>query len=74
VKAADKKRVVAEFLAKCNRYADAELTKCRGQLATATGVDALAMQDKILHWTAYRTFNEHALRELDRGELDDWFT
>ena len=31
------------------------------------------MQDKIGHWTAYRAFNEHALDELARGELDDWF-
>ncbi len=34
---------------------------------------ALTIQDKIGHWTAYRAFNEHALGEIDRGELDDWF-
>lgn len=72
--AAAKKAVVADFLARCNRYADAQLDKYRAQLAAASAVDALAVQDKIGHWTAYRTFNVHALAELARGELDDWFS
>jgi hypothetical protein len=71
--AAAKKAVVADFLTRCNRYADGQLDKYRGQLATASSVEALAVQDKIGHWTAYRAFNEHALGELARGELDDWF-
>ena len=69
-----KKAVVADFLAKCNRYADGQLDKYRGQLAQAPPSETLALQDKIGHWTAYRAFNEHALAELTRGELDDWFT
>lgn len=71
--AAAKKAVVADFLARCNRYAEGQLAKYREQLATASSGDALAVQDKIGHWTAYRAFNEHALDELGRGELDDWF-
>ena len=71
--AAAKKAVVADFLTRCNRYAAGQLDKCRGQLATASPVEALAVQDKIGHWTAYRAFNEHALAERARGELDDWF-
>jgi hypothetical protein len=70
---AAKKAVVADFLAKCNRYADGQLAKYRVELAAASGSEALALQDKIGHWTAYRAFNEHALAELARGELDDWF-
>lgn len=70
---AAKKAVVADFLAHCNRYAEAELDKYRKQLVAASGREALAVQDKIGHWTAYRAFNEHALAELARGELDDWF-
>jgi hypothetical protein len=70
---AAKKAVVADFLAKCNRYADGQLDKYRGQLAAAAPSEALALQDKIGHWTTYRAFNEHALDELARGELDDWF-
>ena len=70
---AAKKAVVADFLTRCNAYADAELRKHREQLAAASAREALAVQDKIGHWTAYRAFNEHALAELARGELDDWF-
>jgi hypothetical protein len=71
---AAKKAVVADFLARCNRYADGQLDKYRAELAVAPPADALVVQDKIGHWTAYRSFNEHALQELARGELDDWFT
>jgi hypothetical protein len=72
--AAAKKAVVADFLARCNRYADGQLDKYRAELAAASPAEALLVQDKIGHWTAYRSFNEHALQELGRGELDDWFT
>jgi hypothetical protein len=68
-----KKAVVADFLARCNRYADGQLDKYRAQLAAASVAEAVAVQDKIGHWTAYRAFNAHALGELTRGELDDWF-
>ena len=76
---ATKKTIVADFLARCNRYADGQLQKYREQLSGAsgatgaTGAEALAIQDKIGHWTAYRAFNEHALGELAGRELDDWF-
>jgi hypothetical protein len=70
---ADKKAAVADFLKRCNRYAEGQLAKYRQDLTTADAAAALAIQDKIGHWTAYRAFNEHALGEIDRGELDDWF-
>jgi hypothetical protein len=70
---AAKKAVVADFLARCNRYADGQLERYRSDLAAAPAREALAVQDKIGHWTAYRAFNQHALEELARGELDDWF-
>jgi len=71
---AEKKAVVADFLLKCNRYADGQLAKYRAQLDGATSAEALTIQDKLGHWTAYRAFNEHALAELASDELDDWFT
>jgi hypothetical protein len=70
---ADKKAVVTDFLQRCNRYAEGQLAKYRQDLGTADADTALTIQDKIGHWTAYRAFNEHALAEIDRGELDDWF-
>ena len=69
----DRKAVVADFLERCNRFAEAQLAKYRQQLVTADVETALAIQDKIGHWTAYRAFNAHALAEIGRGELDDWF-
>lgn len=70
---ADKKTVVTDFLARCNAYAEGQLAKYRVQLEGAAPAEALVLQDKIGHWTAYRAFNEHALREIAAGELDDWF-
>jgi hypothetical protein len=74
MESADKKAVVADFLKRCNRYAEEQLAKYRQQLSGADARAALALQDKIGHWTAYRAFNEHALAEIARGELDDWFS
>jgi hypothetical protein len=69
---AEKKAVVVQFLTKCNDYADRKLVDYHRRLAGASGVDALAIQDKIGHWTAYRTFNEHTLDELATTKLDAW--
>ena len=51
---------------------DDELARYRDELQHATGPAALAIQDKIGHWTAYRTFNEYTLGELEGETLDDW--
>jgi hypothetical protein len=69
----EKQAVVEQFLAKCNDYASSKLAEYRRELDAASGRDALALQDKIGHWTAYRTFNEHALAELSARKLDAWF-
>ena len=68
-----RKRIIADFLQRCNTYAEQQLDKYRDQRGEASGMDALALQDKIGHWTSYRAFNEHTLTELDDGTLDDWF-
>ena len=70
---AEKKAVVADFIARCNDYADAMLARYRSDLENASGMAALVIQDKIGHWTAYRAFNEHTLSELATARLDDWF-
>jgi hypothetical protein len=69
---AEKKATVTRFIAKCNDYADGKLADYRRQLDTASGREALAIQDKISHWMAYRTFNEHTLGELATPQLDSW--
>jgi hypothetical protein len=69
----EKKALIAEFLSRCNRYADDKLCVYGAALDGATGRGALDLQDKISHWTAYRTFNEHTLEELKTARLDEWF-
>ena len=69
----EKKAVVADFIAKCNEYGARRLARYHAELAAAAGPEALAIQDKIGHWTAYVAFNEYTLEELKTAELDDWF-
>jgi hypothetical protein len=72
---AEQKALVADFLGRCNHYADQKLADYRDRLASATDSrQALELQDKIGHWTAYRAFNEYALEELAGDGLDDWFS
>ncbi len=68
----ERKRLVIRFLERCNAYADRELAKYRERLGEAHGEEALEIADRIAHWTAYRTFNEHAIGELGTARLDDW--
>lgn len=70
----EKKRIVEDFLNRCNDYSDNKLRKYRASLTGADGEQDLAIQDRITHWVAYRAFNEHAIMELKGTELDDWFT
>ncbi len=70
---AQKKRIVSAFLAQCLDYADARLRDYRAQVPAAAGMDALALQDRISHWSAYRAFTEYTIAELETTELDAWF-
>ena len=70
---ADKKRIVSDFLQHCLDYADDKLAAYRQRLPDVAGMDALLLQDKISHWTAYRAFNEYTIAELQTTELDAWF-
>lgn len=69
----EKKRIVSDFLIRCNAYAEQQLERYRNELTGAAGMERLAVQDKIGHWSAYRAFNEHTLEELAADTLDDWF-
>ncbi len=69
----EKKAVVVRFLRQCNEYAGNELARYRTELNQAEGRQALALQDRIGHWTAYMAFNEYTLEELDGDTLDSWF-
>lgn len=68
----EKKAVIVHFLRHCNRYADGKLDDYRMRLEHASDAEALALQDKLGHWTAYRAFNSHAIEELAGETLDEW--
>jgi hypothetical protein len=72
-KLGEKKRLVADFLTRCNGYADAKIAEYMGRAPGLRGSDALLNSDKINHWHAYKAFNEHALQELADTTLDHWF-
>lgn len=69
----EKKQLVARFLARCNEYADAKLEEYHARTQTPDANEALALADKIGHWSAYKAFNQHAMAELTTAALDDWF-
>ncbi len=71
--ASEKKRIVEDFLKRCNDYAADMILKYRKSLGAADAEQELVLQDKISHWVAYRAFNEHAIMELHGAELDEWF-
>jgi hypothetical protein len=73
IKLGEKKRLIADFLTRCNDYADAKIAEYVDLAPRLHGSDALQNSDKINHWHAYKAFNEHALRELADTTLDHWF-
>jgi hypothetical protein len=70
----EKKALIADFLARCNAYAEEKLTRYYKELPAATNERAAELRDKIRDWSAYRKFNEHAIAELDSDTLDSWFS
>lgn len=66
-----RRRVVMDFLERCNQYADDKLVQYRTRLPMERDVAELAL--KMLQWSSYRAFNAHAIGEIERGELDHWF-
>jgi len=74
----DRKRIVIDFLQRCNDYADARLreynTRMSADIGTADSDEVMQLADKINHWSAYRAFNDVAIEEIRQGELNDWFT
>lgn len=71
--AAEQKKIVRRFLSQCNHYAQGQLEKYQGRLAGTSGLEALEIETKIHQWQVYRAFNDHAMAELEAGELDSWF-
>jgi hypothetical protein len=68
-----KKALVADFLARCNDYAEGKLADYRRRLTAASAEETAVLEHKIAQWTTYRSFNVHTLGELEGDTLDGWF-
>ena len=60
-----KKDAVADFLRRCIEYADETIGK-----KTQSGDDS----EDLAKWLAYREYTDYALKEVESGELNHWFT
>ncbi|HEX5419653.1 MAG TPA: hypothetical protein VFY39_06615 [Gammaproteobacteria bacterium] len=69
----EKKALIAEFLVRCNAYAEEKLSHYSKELPAATSERAAELREKIRNWSVYRKFNDQALAELEAETLDDWF-
>ena len=69
----EKKEIIIEFLGKCNAYSDSMVRKYQDESRDKNAENTLLVQDKIVHWLAYKAFNEYAIEELKTDQLDDWF-
>jgi hypothetical protein len=63
--------VVRDFLQRCRRWAEREIPRRLEQVAADGRPETAA---KLHAWIAYVQFTDHALRELETGQLDHWFT
>jgi len=57
--------VIIEFLKKCIAYADSSIERKESR-----GDDTKI----IAEWNAYRNYTQYALEEIEKGDLDHWFT
>ena len=69
----EKKKLISEFINRCNDYADGQIRKYQARLEQAGDMETLDIESKIYHWKVYQTFNAYTIEELKTGELDPWF-
>ena len=70
---AEKKKIISDFISRCNDYADGQIRKYQVRLADVDAMEALDIETKIYHWKIYRAFNVYSIEELKTNELDPWF-
>lgn len=59
------KTVVTNFLRRCIKYADDSISR-----KMERGDD----KEIIAEWNAYRNYTQYALEEIEKGDLDHWFS
>ncbi|MBD60873.1 MAG: hypothetical protein CMA79_00045 [Euryarchaeota archaeon] len=59
----ESRKLIRDFLKRCVEYADESIKRKKER-----GED----EGEISKWIAYRDFTEHAVMEVESGELDSW--
>ncbi len=59
----ERRKLIELFLRRCVTYADASIERKKKR-----GDD----EEVIAKWQSYRDFTEHAVMEVESGELDSW--
>jgi len=69
----DKKKIISEFLKKCNAYSDQMVEKYESRLESTVESEHKGVTQKIHDWQMYKEFNLYTVTELEGEILDEWF-
>jgi len=69
----DKKKIISEFLKKCNTYSDQMVEKYENRLESTAENEHKDVKQKIHDWQMYKEFNLYTVTELEGDILDEWF-
>ena len=67
------KEDIIKFLNLCITYSEGSLNRKRKRLARLSEEDKIEMaKNEIKKWESYKQFTEHTIKELLKGDLDEW--
>ena len=67
------KEDIIKFLNLCITYSEGSLNRKTKRLARLSEEDKIEMaKNEIKKWESYKQFTEHTIKELLKGDLDEW--
>ena len=67
------KEDIIKFLNLCITYSEGSLSRKTKRLARLSEEDKIEMaKNEIKKWESYKQFTEHTIKELLKGDLDEW--
>ena len=67
------KEDIIKFLNLCITYSEGSLNRKTKRLARLSEEDKIEMaKNEIKKWQSYKQFTEHTIKELLKGDLDEW--
>ena len=67
------KEDIIKFLNLCITYSEGSLNRKAKRLARLSEEDKIEMaKNEIKKWESYKQFTEHTIKELLKGDLDEW--